>query len=101
MASKSFCQDCIQKHDCRRVYEQLGDASVASVVLKTVLAFLLPIVVFIVALAVSERILDRAINIEKLQIILSFLSALVVTVFFIFTIRMINKYIVFRRIVKH
>ena len=31
MESQRFCQDCIQKHDCQRIYEQLGDSPGESV----------------------------------------------------------------------
>jgi len=55
MTSGKFCQDCIQKHDCKRIYEQLGDSQGPSVALKAILAFLLPLMVFIVSLAVFER----------------------------------------------
>ena len=79
MASHRICQDCIQKHDCRSVYEQLGNDSGASVTLKVILAFLLPLIVFIVSLAISERILARAINIEEVQMALSLLLALLAT----------------------
>ena len=91
MASQRFCQDCIQKHDCRRVYEQLGGASGPSVALKAVLAFLLPLVVFIVSLAVFERVLAGAINTEQMQTALSFLLALLATFICILITRVINK----------
>jgi uncharacterized membrane protein len=90
MVSQSFCRDCIQKHDCRSVYEQLGNASGDSVVLKVILAFLLPMVVFIISLAVSERVFAGVTNVEKLQTIFSFLSALLATFICIFIIRIIN-----------
>ncbi|MFC1793607.1 hypothetical protein ACFL3Q_08485 [Planctomycetota bacterium] len=91
MVSQRFCQDCIQKHDCRSVYEQLGNSSGASVALKAILAFLLPLIVFIVSLAVSERVLAGAISIEGLQIALSFLIALLVTFVCVFITRIIIK----------
>ncbi len=91
MASQRFCQDCIQKHDCRSVYEQLGNSSGASVALTAILAFLLPLIVFIVSLAVSERVLARATNNEGLQIALNFLLALLVTLVFVFITRIIFK----------
>jgi len=91
MVSQRFCQDCIQKHDCQRIYEQLGNASCPSVALKAVLAFLLPLIVFIVSLAVSERVLARAINIEEVQIALSFLLALLATFVCVLITRVINK----------
>jgi hypothetical protein len=91
MASQRFCQDCIQKHDCRSVYEQLGGAPGPSVALKAVLAFLLPLMVFIVSLAVFERVLAGAINTEQVQTALSFLLALLATFICILITRVINK----------
>ncbi len=91
MASQRFCQDCIQKHDCRSVYEQLGGASGPSVALKAVLAFLLPLMVFIVSLAVFEKVLVSAINTEQMQTALSFLLALLATFICILITRVINK----------
>ena len=91
MESQRFCQDCIQKHDCQRIYEQLGNASCSSIVLKAIIAFLLPLIVFIVSLAVSERLLAKAINIEEVQIVLSFLLALLATFVCVLITRVINK----------
>jgi uncharacterized membrane protein len=91
MASHRFCQDCIQKHDCRSVYEQLGDSTGKSVTLNLILAFLLPLIVFIVSLAVSERVLARAINIEEVRMALSFLLALLVTFVCVLITRVVNK----------
>jgi uncharacterized membrane protein (DUF485 family) len=91
MESQRFCQDCIQKHDCKRIYEQLGDSSCESVTLKVILVFLLPLIVFIVSLAVFGRVLAGAINIEGLNIILSFVLALIVTFIYVYIIRVFNK----------
>jgi hypothetical protein len=101
MVSKSFCNDCIQKHDCRSAYEQLGKFSGASVVLKVILAFLLPLIVFIVSLAVSERVLAGVIGVEKLQTVFSLLPALLATFVCIFIIRMINKRLIFKPVIKN
>jgi uncharacterized membrane protein len=91
MESQSFCQDCIQKHDCQRIYEQLGDSSGESVTLKVILAFLLPLIVFIVSLAVSDRVLTGAIKAERLQMALSFLLALLVTFVCVLITRVLIK----------
>lgn len=79
MAQQKFCQECNQRHNCREVYRQLGKAEGSSVAFKVVVAFLLPLVVFIAALAVSEKILAGIINSKKAQTVLSFLLALAVT----------------------
>ena len=87
MASQRFCQDCNQKHDCQRIYEQLGDTPGESVTLKVILAFLLPLIVFIVSLAVSERVLARAIKTEDVQMVISFVLAILVTFICVFATR--------------
>ena len=91
MAPKRFCQDCIQKHDCKRIYEQLGDSPGPSVALKAILAFLLPLMVFIVSLAVFERVLAGAITTERMQTALSFVLALLATFVCVLITRVINK----------
>lgn len=57
MTSDKFCQDCGWRRDCKRVYQQLGKAKGQSVALKAIVAFLLPIAVFIVSLALLQRLL--------------------------------------------
>ena len=101
MVSGSFCKDCFQKHDCRSAYEQLGKSSGESIMLKVTLAFLLPLIVFIVSLAISERVLAGVTNIEKLQTVFSLLPALLATFICIFIIRMINKRLIFTPVIKH
>ena len=91
MASKRFCQDCIQKHDCKRIYEQLGDSPGPSVALKAILAFLLPLMVFIVSLAVFKRVLAGAIATEQMQTALSFVLTLLATFICVLITRVIKK----------
>ncbi|MHC4325388.1 MAG: SoxR reducing system RseC family protein [Planctomycetota bacterium] len=69
----------------------MGNESGSSVALKAVLAFLLPLIVFIVSLAAAERLLVRAINIEGAQTALSLLLALLVTFMCIFITRILSK----------
>jgi uncharacterized membrane protein YoaK (UPF0700 family) len=69
----------------------LGDSTGESVTIKVVLAFLLPLIVFIVSLAVFGKVLARAINTEGLQITLSFLLALVVTFVYVLIAKVVNK----------
>ncbi len=54
------CKGCSQAHDCARVYERLGHAGGPSVAWKAVVAFVLPVVAFIAALATFDRLLERA-----------------------------------------
>jgi len=91
MARKVFCQDCTQKRDCQGIYEQLGGTPGPSVTLNVILAFLLPLLVFIVSLAVFEKVLAGTFNTGRLQTVVSFLLALLVTFACILITRVIRK----------
>jgi len=91
MGEQKFCENCTQNHDCQKVYQQLGDIEGPSVVIKAIVAFLLPLVVFIVSLAVFQEILGNAISSKRMQTALSLLSALLVTFVCILIVRVINR----------
>jgi uncharacterized protein YqhQ len=91
MAQQEFCQDCNQKRDCRKIYEQLGDTKGPSVVVKVIIAFLLPLVIFIVSLAVFVEIFGSAISSQRAQTVLSAVLALLVTFVYMFMVRAINR----------
>lgn len=91
MDELKFCQQCNQRHKCQEVYRQLGKTEGPSVVFKVVVAFLLPLVVFIGALAAFEGILAGAINSKEMRTALSFLLALSVTFVCIFVLKAISR----------
>ena len=91
MDQLKFCQQCNQRHKCQEVYRQLGKTEGPSVVFKVVVAFLLPILVFIASLATFEAILAGAINSKEVRTALSFLLALPVTFAVVLIIKVINR----------
>ncbi|MHC4573904.1 MAG: hypothetical protein ACYS76_07210 [Planctomycetota bacterium] len=91
MDKEDFCQGCSQKNRCEETYEQLGKAQGPSVVRKVLVAFLLPIAVFIAALAVFERSLAEAVKTKQVQTALGFVLALSVTFLCILITRGISK----------
>ena len=91
MAEEKFCQGCKQSHRCQEVYEQISQMGGPSVVFKVILAFLLPIVVFVGSWAVFEEILAVIIESKELQTFTGFVLALLVSSGFVFIIRLINK----------
>ena len=91
MAEEKFCQGCKQSHRCQEVYEHLSNMGGPSVVFKVILAFLVPIVVFVGSLAVFEGLLAGAVESENLQTVAGFVLALVVSGGFVFIIRLVNK----------
>jgi len=90
MVQQKLCQACNQRHDCKKLYEQLDKAKGPSVVSRVVVAFLLPMVVFIASLVVFDHILAKVMNTEELQTVLSFLLALAVTAVCILIIKAIS-----------
>lgn len=58
MDQPEFCKGCSQAHTCGKVYEHLGNADGPSVTVKVVVAFLLPMAIFIGALGVCGAVLD-------------------------------------------
>lgn len=94
MAEEKFCQGCHQKHRCQEVYEHLSKIEGTPVVFKAVVAFLLPIVVFIGCLAAFEKILAKVIQSKELQTVIGLLLALVVSSAFVFITRVINRELV-------
>jgi len=92
MAQEKFCQDCDQNHDCQKVYQQLGNIKGPSVVFRVIVAFLLPLVVFIVSLGVFEEIFAEAINTEELRTVLSFLIALLMSFVFVVSCSLLKRF---------
>ena len=89
MAQQKFCQGCSQQHECQEAYQKLANFKGSSIVLKALVAFLLPIMVFIASLVALERILAKAIDTEELRTAISFLLALSVTFLCLLIIRTI------------
>ena len=89
MSEQEYCRHCHERHDCREVYRQLGKAEGPSVVLKVVAAFLVPLVVFIVSLAVFEAILAKVVNPGALRTGISALLAVSVTFVCILVIKVV------------
>ncbi len=88
---------CGHEHNCQSIYRKLAGLRGTSVVLKVSLAFLLPILVFIISLAAFERTLGKMIIVKMpygsaiwLQTILGFVFALSVTFVVMLVIIVIN-----------
>jgi uncharacterized membrane protein len=91
MARKGFCQGCTQKDNCQGISEQMEESAGSSVTLNVILAFLLPLLVFIISLAVFEKVLAGTFNAGRMRTVVSFLLALLVTFACILITRVISK----------
>ena len=86
------CQGCGHSGSCHSIYYRVGHAESPSVLAKVLLAFGLPIVVFIASLTVAGMLLGGAFRSHAGPVLLSFalalaLTALVVTAIWWFTRR--------------
>ncbi len=75
MAHEDFCSGCAQSHDCKDVYEQMGKSQSPNIARTAITAFLLPIAVFIAALALSDHVLKQAVTGKNLRFIVGFALA--------------------------
>ena len=93
MFTKGSCKNCVQSNDCQKIYEAVGNCKGPSILSNVFTAFLLPIVVFVGALAVLEIIFDKVIDAESLRIFLNFTLALSVTFIFMLTLKAVKRII--------
>ncbi|MHC4291724.1 MAG: hypothetical protein ACYTEU_03900 [Planctomycetota bacterium] len=90
MESNDHCSGCGQKDTCRQAYEKLGKATGPNVACKVIVAFLVPIAVFIGVLAGSQWLLQGKFE-ENMLILVSFILALCVTLLVVFVIRAVSS----------
>jgi hypothetical protein len=83
MNKEKFCDICGKKTNCSVIYQKLGSSKGPSVAAKVIIAFGLPIVVFIVFLAIFEKALAEKISFVNLKTALIFLFAMTGTLIYV------------------
>jgi hypothetical protein len=91
MGDEEFCQCCSQRHNCGEIYGKLADAKGPSVTLSVVIAFLAPLVVFVVSLAVVEKSVGCVTKIVELRTGVGLAVAVTVTFVWVLIARVINR----------
>jgi hypothetical protein len=90
MANEDFCSGCVQSHDCKALYEQVGKSQGLGVAWAAITAFLLPIAVFIAALALSDHVFKQVVTGKNLRFIVGFALAGCASFACILVVRAIN-----------
>ena len=85
------CSNCPQGSDCKQIYQKMGDVEGPSVVSKVIVAFVLPIVVFIFSLAGFGKLLGDKITSAKLATAIIFALSLIVTLIYIWIVNLVRK----------
>ena len=91
MANEEFCQGCKQKDSCGEIYGKLAEAEGPPVTSRVVAAFLGPLVVFVVCLAVFDRAAGVVVSSEGLRGAVALISAAAVTFLWILSNREIVR----------
>jgi hypothetical protein len=94
MNQENFCKDCHQKHDCQEGCNRLNDSKCPHFVWKSIAAFLLPILIFIISLAVFEKAFSRNdfLHIsQKLRVFFGFVAALLSTIICMLIVKLLCK----------
>jgi hypothetical protein len=90
MKNDNNCSQCDHKDGCRLMYEKLGSAKGPNVAWKVIVAFLVPIGVFIGGLAAGQHFLQSRFEGDSLTLV-SFFLALCLTLLVMIIIRVINN----------
>ena len=90
MKKDDYCSGCGQKDTCRQAYEKMGNVDSPNVTVGVLVAFLVPIAVFIGSLAGFQQLFEGWLE-EKTSTLLGFLAALSVTFVTILVIRFIRN----------
>jgi len=90
MPQSDPCEGCSQAHDCKKVYERLGDCKGPPVTRTVLVAFLLPIVVFVATLAGYGWLLKDAVA-ESYQTPLAVVLALATTTGVMWVVRVVAR----------
>ena len=82
------CGQCSHKNNCQNIYQRFSNAKGHSVLLRTVLALLLPLIIFIVTAAVCEKLLTNLTDNRLLAVLLSILSGIIAAFIYVAIVRM-------------
>ena len=81
------CNGCSHQNDCQNIFQRLSNAKGPSILSKTVLALLLPLVFFIATVAACEALLTNVMQNRLIVVLLSILSGIIVVFVYIVIIK--------------
>lgn len=91
MNDNNFCSNCEHKDRCKDAYRKLGKSKSPSVLSKVILAFLIPILIFIVALAAGDNLLVKFGFSENLKTAASFILAILAVFLYLLLIKLFKR----------
>ncbi|MBN2020854.1 MAG: hypothetical protein JW749_11595 [Sedimentisphaerales bacterium] len=91
MAQNNHCDRCSERSSCREAFRQSGNVQGKSIVPSVLLAFVLPLLIFVVVLAVSLEILAKYVESVGFRTAFSLLPAIFASVVFVVIVKTAGK----------
>ncbi len=85
------CDGCEQKDRCREVYAKLGQSTGPNVAFKAVLAFVVPIGVFVVVAALVQFLLKNKIENARLMVLIQLAVGFIAAGIVVWVIRQLSR----------
>lgn len=92
MPEDKNCSNCPQHEGCKSTYERLGKAEGSFVAIRAVAAFLVPILIFILSLALFPKLLGESVSGKNWRTLISVALGLLVCFFYVLMVRFFSVY---------
>ena len=90
MSENDNCSGCPQHHDCKSIYQAIGNAEGSFVAIRSIAAFLVPILIFALGLAVFDKLLGARITGNNARTIISVIGALLLCSIYVMALKLIS-----------
>ena len=83
MTQQHECQGCQNRNSCEDIYRRLGHSDMSPVAVKVCIAFIFPLIAFVMSLAFANRMLEGAMDNQGATLIsfaVAFVGAIAVAV---------------------
>jgi len=84
------CQSCGMKDRCQEVYKKLGESNAPNVLTKVILAFLLPLILFIFSIVAGERLLIEKLKSKTAVDAVAFAFAAAIVLLYVLTLKLVK-----------
>jgi len=91
MAQREPCEKCNHKLSCKEAFKRLGNLRGQSIVRNVLVAFVLPLFVFIACLAMSQQLLTRYIESSIFRSAVALLLAIASAVICVAVVKTVGK----------
>ncbi len=91
MANHEICDNCGLRNGCKQVYQRMAGYQGPSVLGKVLIAFVLPLLSFVLAVAVFGKVAGRLGLVRELEVILSLVFGLFTAAGVVLAAKVINR----------